>query len=129
MAYFSQNPISVLLKAIRSIIKTLLSNLKFCFDIKKMCSILLFLSVTYIVLIPLLNFIGKLFNNKKHDNDSCSSKTSSNPRKFRTISSESSCSACKNDSSSNSSSNSSKSSTHIDKKKVENVLRKFKITV
>ncbi len=136
MAYFSQNPISVLLKAIRSIIKTLLSSLKLCFDVKKMFSILLFLAVTYIVAIPILNFIGKLFRNKKHDNDSSSSDSSLNNRKFRTISSNLSCSACKHDSSSTSSKSSksskshksSSSSTHIDKKKVEKVLRKFKIT-
>ncbi len=139
MSYLSKNPISIVLKAVMTIINSLISSLKYCFNIKKMLTVLLFLTGMYIVVIPILKFINKLFN-KKHNNSSCSSSSNShfNKRKFRNITSESSCSACKHNESSSKSSKSSKSkskssssssSTHIDKRKVENVLRKFKITV
>jgi len=132
MIYFSKNPISAFLKAIMSVIKSILTNLKYCLDIKKMFKMLMCLSVMYIVIFPLLKFIGKLFKNKKNNNSDSSSSTSFvNKKKFRTITSESSCSACKHNSSKSSSKSSdsgSSKSTHINKREVENVLRKFKIT-
>ena len=146
MTYLLKNPITTVLKASILVIKNLLSNLKYCLNIKKIVTILLFIALLHIVITPLLNFIRKLLS-KKHNSssDSCSSGSQLDKRKFRSISSGSSCSACKHNSASSSSSSSSSyssscsssssscssssSSVHIDKKKVKNTLRKFNIIV
>lgn len=107
------------------------SMLKFDFDIKKVVALLTVMVVSYIVLIPTYNLIMGLV--KKSDNKSCTETLTY--RKYRSINS-SSCSGCASDSSSKSSnsskssksSNKVKKSEHIDKKKVDKVLRKFKIT-
>ena len=137
MSYiFKKNPIVLGLCTLVSTIKMLILNLKYCFDIKKMFELLLVLTAIYIVIIPILKYIKKIFNNEKHNSNSNSSScynSYSDKRKFRNLISESSCSACNNKSSSksslkSSSKSSSKSlSTYIDKKKIKNILRKFKI--
>lgn len=103
------------------------SMLKFDFDIKKVVSLLAVMAVSYIVLIPTYNLIMRLV--KKSNNKSCTETLTY--RKYRSInSSSSSCSGCGSDSSSKSSKSSNKAhkSEHINKKKLNGVLRKFKIT-
>lgn len=119
------------------------SMLKFNFDIKKIVSLLSVMVVSYIVMIPTYNLIKGLINksNKKSNNKSNKKSNSETLtyRKYRNIDT-SSCSGCASGSclSSKSSETSKTSKTsryhkvpkskHINKKKVDKVLRKFKIT-
>lgn len=106
------------------------SMLKFDFDIKKVVSLLSVMVMSYVVLIPTYNLIMRLVkgSNKKSDeksdkkSDEKSSIETLTYRKYRNID-YSSCSGCASDSSSKSS-----KSKCINKKKVDSVLRKFKIT-
>ena len=99
------------------------STLKVDFDVKKVVSLLAVIVMSYIVLIPTYNLIMRYVkkSNKKYDEKS----STETYRKYRNIN-YSSCFGC----ASNSSSKSYKSSKLecINKKKVDSVLRKFKIT-
>ena len=127
------------------------SMLKFNFDIKKIVSLLSVMVVSYIVMIPTYNLIKGLINKSNKKSNNKSNKKSNNKsnkksnsetltyRKYRNIDT-SSCSGCASGSclSSKSSETSKTSKTsryhkvpkskHINKKKVDKVLRKFKIT-
>ena len=123
----------------------LIQILNFGCDIKKIIMWLLIFTVFYIILCPTYKFIKQLLCKfklckkccSKSSSTSCSSKTN-NGRKFRKLTSESSCSACNHSTSSESSKSckncktkknmKSKSSTiHVNKTKINNTLRKFKI--
>ena len=121
---------------------TLMCIFKFGFDIKKMFSLLLILTVLYIIVGPTYKFMKYLFvpnnnSNKTHHKTNQQTNQQTNGKKFRPITSESSCSACypksskssKSYKSSKSSKSHKSSSTHIDKKEVAKVLRTFKIIV
>ena len=124
------------LKKIVSVIKSLILNLNFCFDIKKIIITLLLITIVYIIIAPLYNLVRCLLTNcKLIKNCNSQSQSHTDRRKFRKLTS-SSCNNC-NDLNSKTNSNSSsgschkspkKLSTHIDKKKVKKVLRKIKIT-
>ena len=127
MTFIFKNRIVVGLKSLLSMIKSLILNLKSCLSVKKIFELLLLLCVINIAIAPLCIYIKNIFSNKNQNHSCCST---SDRRKYRPLTSNSSCSACNSSSSSNSSSsNTSKSSKYIDKKHVENVLRKYKITV
>lgn len=102
------------------------SMLKFDFDIKKVVSMLAVMVVSYIVLIPTYNLImGLVKKSNKKSNEKSNTETLTY-RKYRSIN-YSSCSGCASDSSTKSY-NKAPKSVHVDKKKVDKVLRKFKIT-
>ena len=101
------------------------SMLKFDFDIKKVVSLLAVMVMSYIVLIPTYNLIMRLVKGSNKKSDKKSTTETLTYRKYRNID-YSSCSGCASDSSSKSSK--SPKSKCINKKKVDSVLRKFKIT-
>lgn len=125
----------------------LIDFLKLCFDIKKILILLLLLTTFYIIVEPIYKLIKHLFcvnnSNKKYNNINNSINInkkynnindSINIKKFRKITSNLSTSklSTSNSSTSNSStsnlSTSNSSSIHIYKKKINKVLRTFKIT-
>jgi len=134
MTFTFKNRIVVGLKSLLSIAKTLILNLKSCLCVKKIFELLLLLSVFNILMAQIYINIKNIFFNNNYNHSCCSS---SDIRKYRPLTSNSSCSACNSSSSSSnyskssgsSSSSSSSSSTYIDKKYVKNILRKYKITV
>lgn len=116
------------------------SMLKFDFDIKKIVSLLSVMVVSYIIMIPTYNLIkGLIKKSNKKSNNKSNKKSNSDTltyRKYRNIDT-SSCSGCASGSClSSKSSETSKisryhkvpKSEHINKKKVDKMLRKFKIT-
>lgn len=104
------------------------SMLKFDFDIKKVVSLLAVMVMSYIVLIPTYNLIMRMVKGTNKKFDRKSNTETLTYRKYRNID-YSSCSGCASDSSSKSSKSSkSPKSKCINKKKVDSVLRKFKIT-
>lgn len=113
------------------------SMLKFNFDIKKIVSLLSVMVVSYIVMIPTYNLIKGLINKSNKKSNKKSNSETLTYRKYRNID-ISSCSGCASGSGSGSDSSSKSSETskshkvpkseRINKKKVDKVLRKFKIT-
>lgn len=102
------------------------SMLKIDFDLKKIFGMLVALIVSYIILVPTYNLLCKyLFSKSSKSSVASNCSNSKSNRKYRKITS-SECSGCKSSKSSKSS-NSSKS-TSINRRKLDNVLRKFKIT-
>ena len=122
---------------------TLLCFFKFGFDIKKMFSLLLILTVLYIVVGPTYKFMKYLFvsnNNSNHNLNHKSNHNSNhksnyksnhntnqitNDKKFRPLISESSCSACYNKSSNTSSTSSTSNKSNKPKKYKKSKLTKL----
>ncbi len=119
----------------------LISILKIGFDIKKIITLLLLLTVAYIVIGPTCILFKQLFKkNIKSNKSNKSTKTNEttksyetdiNQKKFRKITTDTTCSACNYKQSETSNSNKTKAIKikPVNKKKICNVLRKFKITV